>query len=217
MVPRLTPVRLALVTLAVSLPAFGQTAAPSPSSQAAATSPPAAARAASASSAAAAGAARPGPSPYSALVQQGDRAYLSHDYDAAATAYREEIQKNPDGALGHYRLGEVELAQGKLDEAEQSWQAALRVAGKDEAMKSKLLLVLAELEERRKAYDEAVARWKTCAEHAEATGSGYAATAAERIRRADEWKKISAGAAEVKARIAKRVHEADESMKKSSK
>jgi hypothetical protein len=78
-------------------------------------------------------------------------------------------------------------------------------------------VVLADLKERQKAYDEGVERWKACAEHARATNTGYAATAAERIKRAEEWKKISADAAEVKARIEKRIQEADESMKKSSK
>lgn len=219
--PRLTPVRLALVTMAVSIPALAQSPAGTPTSQATAASPPAAASvvapAAPASAAAPSNAPKPGPSPYSALVQKGDRAYLTRDYDAAIVAYREEIQKNPNGALGHYRLGEAELAKGNFEEAEKSWQTALRVVGKDEGTKSKLLLVLADLKERQKAYDEAVARWKTCAEHAQTTGAGYQATATERIKRAEEWKKISADAAEVKARIEKRVQEADESMKKSSK
>jgi len=219
--PRLTPVRLALVTMAVSIPAFAQGSAGTHTSPAPATSTPAptsvAAPAASVSTSAASKATKVGPSPYSALVQKGDRAYLTHDYDGAIAAYRAEIQKNPNGALGHYRLGEVELAKGNFEEAEKSWQTALRVVGKDEATKSKLLLVLADLKERQKAYDEAVARWKACAEHAQVTTTGYAATATERIKRAEEWKKISADAAEVKARIEKRVQEADESMKKSSK
>jgi len=207
--------------MAVSIPAIAQTPTGTQTPQAQASSPAATssgvAPAAPAATSAAPGASKPGPSPYSALVQKGDRAYLTRDYDAASAAYREEIQKNPNGALGHYRLGEVELAKGNFEEAEKSWQTALRVVGKDEATKGKLLLVLADLKERQKAYDEAVTRWKACAEQAQATSTGYAATATERIKRADEWKKISADAAEVKARIEKRVHEADESMKKSSK
>lgn len=216
--PRSTPIRLALVTLAVSVPAFAETPpGTQPSLAAPAPSPAAATPAAAPSTPVPVTPARPGPSPYSKLVQKGDHAYVARDYDAAIAAYREEIQKNPNGALGHYRLAEVELAKGNFDEAEKSLQTALGVVGKDEATKSKLLLVLAYLKERQKAYDEAVVRWKACAEHAQATGTGYAATATERIRRADEWKKISADAAEVKARIEKRIQEADESMKKSSK
>src|SRR4051812_4773564 len=137
--PRLTPVRLALVTMAVSIPALAQTPAGTQTSPAATTAPPAVASpagpAASPSSSAPASAQRPGPSPYSALVQKGDRAFLIHDYDAAIAACREEIQKKPNGALGHYRLGEVELAKGNFEEAEKSWQTALRVVGKDEGTK----------------------------------------------------------------------------------
>ena len=46
---------------------------------------------------------------------------------------------------------------------------------------------------------------------------GFPATAADRIKRADEWKKNVADSAAVKARIEKRIKEADESMRKSSK
>ena len=212
--PRLTPIRLALVTMAVSIPAFAQTPDATPPAPAApATSAPAAAPA----TAPAAAPRKPGPSPYSAAVQKGDAAYLAHDFDAAIAAYREEIQKKPNDALGQYRLGEAELAKGSFDEAEKAWQTALHLTGKNEALKSKLLLVLADLKERQKAYDEGVERWKACAEHAQATSTGYPATAAERIKRADDWKKLSADAAEVKARIEKRIQEADESMRKSSK
>lgn len=215
--PHLTPIRLALVTVAVSIPALAQTPPATPIAPSA-TSPAAPApAAASTASTPVMATPRPGPSPYSAAIQKGDSAYLARDLDAAVAAYREEIQKNPNGALGHYRLGEAELAKGDFEAAEKSWQNALRLAGKDAAIKSKILLVLADLRERQKAYDEAVERWKACADHARATSSGYAATAAERIKRADEWKKISAAAAQVKARIEKRIEEADESMKKSSK
>jgi tetratricopeptide (TPR) repeat protein len=202
--PHLTPVRLVLVTMAVSSSAFAQTPAGTQTSPAAPT-------------AKAAAAPRSGQSPYSAAVQKGDAAYVARNFDAAIAAYHEEIQKNPRAALGHYRLGEAELAKGNFDGAEKAWQTALGFTGKDEALKSKLLLVLADLKERQKAYDEGVERWKACAEHGQATNTGYPATATERIKRADEWKKLSADAAEVKARIEKRIQEADESMRKSSK
>lgn len=162
---------------------------------------------------------RPGPSPYSPALQKGDSAYIARDFDGAIAAYRQEIEKNPNGALGHYRMGEAELAKGNFAEAEESWQTALRFADKDQHLKSKILFVLADLKERQKAYDDAVERWKTYQQHAESTpaAKGYPASAADRIKRADEWKKLSADAAEVKARIEKRIKEADDSMRKSSK
>jgi TolA-binding protein len=152
-------------------------------------------------------------------VQKGDRAYLARDFEGAIAAYRQEIEKNPNAPLGHYRLGEAQLGKGDTNEAELSFQTALRFAGKDEAMRSKILFVLADLKERLKANDDAVARWKQYQEHAQANAGAkaYPSSAADRIKRADEWKKIVADSAEVKARIEKRVKEADESMRKSSK
>ncbi len=152
-------------------------------------------------------------------MQKGDSAYLARDFDGAIAAYRKEVEKHPDAALGHYRLGSAQLAKGDLDEAEQSWQAALRFVGNDQAFRSKILFVLADLKERAKTYDESVARWKEYQQHVQSQpeARGYPATAADRIKRAEDWKKISADAAEVKARIEKRIKEADESMRKSSK
>src|SRR5690349_12196133 len=212
------PIRLALVTLAVSASAAAQTpAAPPPAAPAAPAATPAAP--ATAPAAAPAAPAKVGPSPYSELIQKGDSSYVARDFDGAIATYRQEIEKNPNGALGHYRLGEAQLGKGDVAEAELSWQAALRFVGKDERLKSKILFVLADLKERQKAYDESVARWKDYDQHARSQpdSKGFPATAADRIKRADDWKKNVADSAAVKARIEKRVKEADESMRKSSK
>jgi tetratricopeptide (TPR) repeat protein len=205
---RLPRVRLILVTVTLCASALAQ-------SPEAGTSP----AASSAPATRAGAAARSGPSPYSPTLQKGDSAYIARDFDGAIVAYRQEIEKNPNGALGHYRMGEAELAKGNFAEAEESWQTALRFAEKDQHLKSKILFLLADLKERQKAYDDAVERWKTYQQHADATPSakGYPATAADRIKRAEEWKKLSADSAEVKARIEKRIKEADDSMRKSSK
>jgi tetratricopeptide (TPR) repeat protein len=160
-----------------------------------------------------------GPSPYSPPVQKGDTSLLAHDLEGAVSAYKQEIEKNPTAPLGHYRLGEAELARGNLTEAEIAWQSALRFVGNDENMKSKILFVLADLKERQKANDDAVTRWKDYETHARAqpAAKGHPATAVERVKRAEEWKKISADAAIVRDRIKKRIDEADASLKKTSK
>jgi tetratricopeptide (TPR) repeat protein len=144
---------------------------------------------------------------------------VARDFEGSIVAFRQEIEKNPNAALGHYRLGEAQLGKGDFAEAEQSWQAALRFVGKEERLKSKILFVLADLKERQKAYEDSVARWKDYDQHARSQpdSKGFPATAADRIKRADEWKKITADSAEVKLRIEKRLKEADESMRKSSK
>jgi tetratricopeptide (TPR) repeat protein len=238
------PIRLLLVTLAVSASAAAQTpaapapppapappvpapaAAPSTPAPAAAAPAPAAAAPAPAPAAAAAAPApappkpaRVGPNPYSEPIQKGDAAYVARDFEGSILAFRQEIEKNPNAALGHYRLGEAQLAKGDFAEAELSWQAALRFVAKDERLKSKILFVLADLKERQKAYEDSVARWKDYDQHARAQpdSKGFPTTATDRIKRADDWKKITADSAAVKLRIEKRLKEADESMRKSSK
>ena len=152
-------------------------------------------------------------------MQKGDAALRARDFDGAVAAYKQEIEKNPTAPFGHYRLGEAEVARGNLTEAEIAWQTALRFAGTDESMKSKILFVLADLKERQKANDEAVTRWKDYEQHARAqpAAKGHPATAVERVKRAEEWKKVSADAAAVRDRIKKRIDEADASLRKTSK
>jgi TolA-binding protein len=208
--PHLSASALLVSALLLAPSALAQTPAPAPAPAAPAPAAPAAPAAAEAPK---------GPSPYSEAVQKGDRAYLARDFDGAVAAYRQEIEKNPNVPLGHYRLGEAQLAKGDTNEAELSWQAALRFAGKDERMRSKILFVLADLKERLGASDDAVTRFNDYLNHSKAnpTTKTYPASASDRIKRAEEWKKIVADSAEVKARIEKRIKEADESMRKSSK
>jgi tetratricopeptide (TPR) repeat protein len=158
-----------------------------------------------------------GANPYSEAVQKGDSLLLARDYDGAIAAYKAEVDKNP--ALGHYRTGEAQLAKGNVAEAEATWQTALRLVGTDERLRGKLLFVLADLKERQKANDDAVTRWKEYEQHARtvADAKGYPATAVERLKRADEWKKISTDAAAVRDRIKKRIDEADAALRKTSK
>jgi hypothetical protein len=87
-------------------------------------------------------------------------------------------------------------------------------------LKSKLLFALADLKERDKAYDDAITRWKSYQEHAQAQPNAkglHPATAAERLKRLEEWKANAEASAAVKARIEKRLQEVDESLRKSSK
>jgi len=206
------PFRLALVMALGATPALAQTPAappPPPAPAAAPATPPAAP--------APAPAPRTGSSPYSAAVQKGDSLLLAHDYDGAIAAYKAEIDKNP--ALGHYRTGEAQLAKGNLAEAEAAWQTALKLVGTDDKLRGKLLFVLADLQERQKANDDAITRWKEYEQHARtvAEAKGYPATAVERVKRNEDWKKLSAEAAAVRARLQKRIDEADEKLRKTSK
>ena len=121
--------------------------------------------------------------------------------------------------MGHYRLGAAQLAKSDLAEAELSWQAGLRFAAKDPKIRAKLLFVLAELRERQRNQDEAIARWKEYALHLQSQpeAKGFPATAVEREKRNTEWKQLNADSLIVKERIEKRLKETEESMRKSSK
>ncbi|RYZ07249.1 MAG: tetratricopeptide repeat protein [Myxococcales bacterium] len=159
-----------------------------------------------------------GISPYVELVNKGDRAYVSRDFDGAIAAYREAIQTEPQNPVGHYRVGSAQLAKGDQKEAEAAWVAGLRFAGQDGTIKARIQFALADLRERQKNSDEAIARWKdyskTAEDYKEATT--YPATATERVSRNEAWKKNAAESAEVKERIAKRLKEADEASRKSA-
>jgi tetratricopeptide (TPR) repeat protein len=160
-----------------------------------------------------------GISPFQEAVKKGDDALVARDYDGAIAAYREALSSEPENALGQYRLGEAQIAKGNLPEAEAAFVAGLRLVGADASLKAKLEFALADLRERQKAYDEASAKWTDyqtlTTEQKES--KGFPASAIERKKVIEAWKKLSADSADVKARIEKRLKEADDSVRKSSK
>lgn len=162
-----------------------------------------------------------GISPFSEALKKGDNALVARDFDGAIAAYREAIAKDPQNALGHYRVGEAQLAKGDLHEADEAFQNGLRfVPGTDFALKAKLQFAAADLRERQKAYDEATAKWteyETVTPEQKEAAQSFPATATERKRVIEAWKKLSADSADVKARIQKGIAAADEAVRKSSK
>jgi tetratricopeptide (TPR) repeat protein len=160
-----------------------------------------------------------GISPFWEALNRGDSAYSARDFDGAIAAYREAITADPQNALGHYRAGEAQLAKGDLKEAEEAFLSGLRFVGNDSMLKAKLEFVMADLRERQKSYDDATQKWTEYETFttAQADAKGYPASATERKKVIDAWKKLSADSVEVKARIDKRLKEADESVRKSSK
>jgi tetratricopeptide (TPR) repeat protein len=160
-----------------------------------------------------------GISPLWEELKKGDNAYVARDYDGAIAAYKEAITKEPQNALGHYRIGEAHLAKGEMQEAEAAWTAGLRYVGANHQLRAKLLFVLADLRERQKANDDATVAWDKYEGFVrdQPQSRGYPQTPPERKKRVAAWKKLSADYAEVKARIQKRLEEADEKARKSAK
>jgi tetratricopeptide (TPR) repeat protein len=160
-----------------------------------------------------------GISPYWEALIKGDKAFVARDFEGAIAAYQEAIKIEPQNPLGHYRMGEAQLAKGNQKEAEESWSTGVRFAGENHKLRAKLLFVLADLRERQKSLDEAEARWTQYEQFVKSQpeSKGFAATPPERKKRIAEWKKISADSAEVKKRIDARLKEAEEATRKNAK
>jgi tetratricopeptide (TPR) repeat protein len=160
-----------------------------------------------------------GISPFWVALASGDHAYIARDFDCAISDYRDAIAKAPRNALGHYRMGEAQLAKGDMNEAQNDWQSALRFVGNDFVLKAKILFVLADLKERQRDFDGAIAGWNLyltlCKEHPEA--KGFPASAEDRIKVITQWKKLVVEYGAVKERIAKRLKEAEEKAKKNAR
>jgi tetratricopeptide (TPR) repeat protein len=156
--------------------------------------------------------------PFYQALKKGDSAYLARDFDGALASYREAVQKEPRNALAHYRIGAAQVAKNDLKEAEQAYGAGLRFVGNDLVLKAKLLFCLADLAERARVFDQALERWTAYGKDAEEPKSnGYPATAGERKKVVETEQKLISDYAEVKARIEKRLKEAEEASKKSAK
>lgn len=156
-----------------------------------------------------------GISPFWEAVNAGDSAYLARDFDGALAKYQDAVTKDPQNAIGHLRMGEVQLKQGKLKEAEQSLVAAVRFVGEAWRVRAKSFYLLAVLRERQGLVGPTVESWeayrKLGEQHPEA--KIYAETPPERIRRAKEADQLQKDYKAVKERIADRLAEAEEKSK----
>jgi len=151
-----------------------------------------------------------GISPFMELVNEGSAAYVAQDYAKAIETFQKAIEKEPEKALGHYLLGEAFLADKKLDQAEQSWQTALRFA-KAAPMKAKVLFVLADLRERQGRLPEAATAWKEYETFVgNNAGAGYPATPTARQQAIATHDDLAQKYAKVKERIELRQREASQ-------
>jgi tetratricopeptide (TPR) repeat protein len=93
--------------------------------------------------------------------KEGNGHYAARDFVGAIAAYQKAIEIDPNNALGHYFLGEAQLAGGNLVEAEAAWnRASIAATAKQGALRTRVLFVLADLKERQKKWDEARAAWQ---------------------------------------------------------
>ena len=159
-----------------------------------------------------------GVSPLMEKLAPGDSAITAGNVDAALAAYSQAIKDLPESALLYARLAEAHTLKGSFQEAEASYETALRFVGDDGLVKSKILFALGLLSENQKLLAQAIERYTACEEFAKTTEKGklFVASAGERRKRISDWVKIEADSASAKGRIARRLKEAEESVRKSS-
>jgi tetratricopeptide (TPR) repeat protein len=152
-----------------------------------------------------------GISPFWESIKKGDDAVAARDLEGARAAYQEAIRSEPQNAMGHYRLGEVELLKGSFPDAEAAWQAALRFVGQNASLKAKILFVLADVKERQRSWEEETNGWNAYESHAKAapTAKTYPQTPPDRKKRITDWKQLEVDYGAVKERIKARLVEAN--------
>jgi tetratricopeptide (TPR) repeat protein len=102
-----------------------------------------------------------GKSAFKTAALDGSTKYAARDFPGAIAAFQKAIEADPKNALGHYFLGEAQLASNNLTEAEAAWtRASLEANEKDPALRARILFVLADLKERQKKWDDARAAWQ---------------------------------------------------------
>jgi len=146
-----------------------------------------------------------GISPYAELIAKGEASFVARDLPGAVSAFQDAIKLDTEKMLGFYRLGEAQLAVGKLDEAEIAWQSALSKKGTED-LNAKVLFVLADLRERQGTWQASKDAWDAYAAFLQGhpKALGYPATAMERKKQADQRMHDEVNYAIVKTRIAKR-------------
>jgi tetratricopeptide (TPR) repeat protein len=136
---------------------------------------------------------------------QGITKYAARDFPGAVAAFQKAIEADPKNPLGHYFLGEAQLAAGNMTEAEAAWnRASLEAADKDPALRAKILFVLADLKERQHKWDDAKAAWQVYLDWAAKypNAGAFAGSGQSRQQMIDAMQKQDKAYAIVRQRIA---------------
>jgi len=130
--------------------------------------------------------------------------YGTKDYTGAIDLTKKAIQLNPRNPLGPYLLGEEYLATGNLGEAEAVFLQARELSdSKNPALRAKVLFAVADLYERQRKLDKALAAWKAYEEHAGKfpDAGSFPASAAGRVKAIEKVNELEAKYVAVRERI----------------
>jgi tetratricopeptide (TPR) repeat protein len=135
---------------------------------------------------------------------EGNTKYAARDFAGAIESYRKAIELDPKNPLGHYFLGEAQLAAGNPQEAEAAWTRAQLVAtDKDAPVAARVLFCLADLKERQKKWADAKAAWQAYVDYAAkfADAGAFASSGQSREQVIDAMMKLDKSYDVVRKRI----------------
>lgn len=135
---------------------------------------------------------------------EGNAKYAVQDWKGAMESYRAAIKLAPKNPLGHYLLGEAQLAGGSPADAEVSFrQADITSDKRDAQMRAKVLFVTADVKERQSKWTEAKAAWQAYNDWVlqYSDGGVFPLSATARIKAIDEQLKADKAMQVVRDRI----------------
>jgi TolA-binding protein len=112
---------------------------------------------------------------YMDTVKEGTDKYIAKDVSGAIDAFHKATEEEPRNPLGYYFLGEAQIGNKDLAQAESALLHASQVSDEGPpSLKLKIFFVIADLRERQKKWDDAKASWEQygdlCAKFPDAHG-----------------------------------------------
>jgi tetratricopeptide (TPR) repeat protein len=120
-------------------------------------------------------------------IKDGSAKYVAKDVAGAIEAFQNATNLEPRNPVGYYYLGEAQLGNKDLAQAESAWLHASQVSDEGTpGLKAKIFFCIADLRERQKRWDDAKASWEQYSElTAKFEGSTFPTIAKERIASID--------------------------------
>jgi TolA-binding protein len=139
-----------------------------------------------------------------AAIKDGSDKYVAKDVAGAIEAFQKAAALEPRNPVGYYYLGEAQLGNKDLPQAESAWLHASQVSDEGTpGLKAKIFFCIADLRERQKRWDDAKASWEQYGElTAKFEGSTFPNIAKERIASIDTMLKQDKAYEIVRKRIA---------------
>jgi tetratricopeptide (TPR) repeat protein len=112
---------------------------------------------------------------YVDTIKDGTDKYVAKDVSGAIEAFHKATELEPRNPFGYFYLGEAQVGNKDLDQAQSAWLHASQVSDEGPpALKLKIFFVIADLRERQKRWDDAKASWEQygdlCAKFPDAHG-----------------------------------------------